>query len=370
MFSVRRGKPIGVLLAGVACFVLVWSSKRSLLLAASLSSRVVDRPASATAKDTFVPVLQDCEGSNKLAPSWCLDDAGVARYTGGSNRTIYRTLSGYERCLANKTVVLVGDSRLRYQYMTLVAFLKSGNWMTCQDYDRITPPREDNGTNVSPECFLIDHEHHQAMRTESWTEWYAKTNEFINDDPHQEELCDCSRRFPFAESTTFENRFFRRRTAHGIIQVNYLQAFVDKAGIHADFPPHAPYNVQGRCEPGNCTGPSQEPANTLTFLNQTLPLLNATHVFVQPGWTIHPDFPCRLDEFARAHSSIDMYFAPHPLSRDNPSPSQHNCTNVRTYDREPPTQNIPKDWYWDRVHVLSIVNQEFNHLLLDKLCGL
>jgi hypothetical protein len=84
--------------------------------------------------------LKNCTSNNKLAPSWCRDDDGTARFVGdaeadgnGIVHKMHCDWKGFEQCLANKTVLFIGDSRVRHQFMALADFLKAGEWMKCQD---------------------------------------------------------------------------------------------------------------------------------------------------------------------------------------------------------------------------------------------
>ena len=43
------------------------------------------------------------------------------------------TYDGYNECLASKTVVFIGDSRVRYQYMHLASYLKTKKFMKCMN---------------------------------------------------------------------------------------------------------------------------------------------------------------------------------------------------------------------------------------------
>ena len=81
---------------------------------------------------TEIVRLEHCQGRNKLAQSWCLDSTGTARYTDQTTNItdeaiekVYWTRHGVEQCLADLSIVMIGDSRVRYQYMALVAFLRT-----------------------------------------------------------------------------------------------------------------------------------------------------------------------------------------------------------------------------------------------------
>jgi hypothetical protein len=61
------------------------------------------------------------------------------------------THKGYEMCLANKTIVFIGDSRVRYQYMNLAYFLMSSRFMRCDDH----PTCKKGLTQPDKYCYLI-----------------------------------------------------------------------------------------------------------------------------------------------------------------------------------------------------------------------
>ena len=84
-------------------------------------------------------------GTVKLPEGWCLsNESNMPFYVGHepknaatrSTRSFVRHYNhkGYERCLANKTVVFIGDSRVRYQFMYLASYLSSKKHMKCKDY--------------------------------------------------------------------------------------------------------------------------------------------------------------------------------------------------------------------------------------------
>ena len=54
-------------------------------------------------------------------------------------------------CLANKTIVFIGDSRVRYQYMNLAYFLMSSRFMRCDDH----PTCKKGLTQPDKDCYLI-----------------------------------------------------------------------------------------------------------------------------------------------------------------------------------------------------------------------
>jgi hypothetical protein len=215
--------------------------------------------------------------------------------------------------------------------MALAAFLKSGKWMKCQDY--IGLGISDNQTD--PSCFLID----ETLNTGGWNKWYQETTQSLNSNTTQDVLCDCSRKTPFLTNTTYENRFLQRKTPFGLIKVTYLQNFLNKVRMHAEFPPHSPFrhmDQQGRCSPGLSDQVSQ--------------------------------FSCDLEMFERHNPSTKMFFISHPPTFGWSTKLPPLRCNVSVLDRTTPAHNVPKTWYWDGHHVRSILNQEYNHMMIKKIC--
>jgi hypothetical protein len=278
--------------------------------------------------------------------------------------------------LANKHIVLIGDSRVRYQYMNLAHFLTTGHWMKCKDYDSLASVNY----TFSPSCYLIDHEASGPKNSISWNDWYSKSTKDLQQNTTQEELCDCHRPNPFKPERTNENRYLRRHTTFGLVQVTYIQNFDDKLKFHAEFPPFSDVSTTNgtdvrRCKPGMCSHPFTNVTDTKTALLEVLPLLQPTHVFASTGWAHNlkdPGLGCALDTFRNQNPSVEAAFViTHPMGRSKgqkPTVPEQGC-NSSFLDRITPTIGVPHSWFWDNVHLLSIVNQEFNHMMLDKICG-
>ena len=67
------------------------------------------------------------------------------------------TIKGFEKCLANKTIVFIGDSRARYQYIYapwFIPLLKMGRFMFCPDMQQGTTYHEQE---YDVECLGIAH---------------------------------------------------------------------------------------------------------------------------------------------------------------------------------------------------------------------
>jgi hypothetical protein len=313
-----------------------------------------------------------------LPKGWCMDTKQTPRYlisdelvrVPQSNFSVkaYRSHAGYLQCLAQKHVVFIGDSRVRYQYLMLLSFLRSGEWMRCRDYGSNHIP--------SPSCMLIDHEVPPYVHS-SWNDWYNQSSSVLG------EMCDCAKAEPFDLATTHENRFFRMSTRYGLITITYLQNYVRRVKFHTEFPPFSPYTsyeesismIPPRCQPGNCSHPALD-LGSIEALLDVVPKLQPTHVFAQDGWRhdngkIPLEFGCAVEKFRRLNPGVQASVISHTHTRGQSSDVRtppHGC-NVSVFDRRVLTENVPRSWYADNMHALSILNQEFNHRQLDLICG-
>ena len=87
-----------------------------------------------------------------------MDDQKIPRHAGNETwppRIIqHYTHEGYEKCLADKTVVFVRYYRVRYQFMNLAVFLVSKRFMKCQDYKNNVASEDNQNAVLDPECYL------------------------------------------------------------------------------------------------------------------------------------------------------------------------------------------------------------------------
>ena len=321
--------------------------------------------------------------STSLPNTWCVDTDGVPRFVGaysaGNVTQVTRyNHAGFKQCLAGKKVVFIGDSRVRYQYMHLSHFLLEGRRMKCQDYS--TEP--DKG------CYLID-----ERAAGSWNEWYKNSTAMIEEGGHvPQSLCDCYRPATFNHpDQSYENRFVR--LSRGNIELVYLQNFVNKVRLGEAYPPFSPFatnansSMSDRCTPGECHGGNRKDVfdgDTNRTLWEILPLLNATDVFVNLGWVhLFPlgsqsTFTCEMEKFMRAHLNMKLTLISHPPNRIKLNEdvtqwfdwsSKLEC-KVGVLDRTFMNFGVPSSWYWDDLHQLSILNEEYNHRLIELMCPL
>ena len=266
--------------------------------------------------------------------------------------------------------------------MYLVSYLQSNKHMKCKDAFP-SMKQEDYYCGM---LMRLDHSRHQM----SWNKWYNwSTFELNKNNSVQDSLCDCYR--VNSMKSIIENRFIKRSTSYGEINMVYLQNFVDEIKMNSAFPPFSSFfpSSEGlssqRCRPGECIPENR----TVVFkgdLNDTmwniLPLLNTTHAFVNHGWrginkdykpSKMPQFSCQMNEFTKHYPNIKMGFISHVPERGYtrnmsipPIAETMDC-KIDVFDRYPIAENVPKSWYIDKLHIGSILNREYNHQFLESL---
>lgn len=246
-----------------------------------------------------------------------------------------------------------------------------------------------------PECFLID----EYLGPPDWNSWYKNSTIMLDSKSlsnsnesaveKQMSLCDCFRPHTFDPSLTYENRFIQRFTIYGTTNLIYLQNFRNKVRMNKQFPPYSSFDplintlAHQRCIVGECDDGNREnvfEGNLNDTLWMILPRLNTTHAFVSLGWEswfnfqAQSDFSCTIQDFERHHPEIKVYLITHPPDlgdKSNPLKSfdvaKLKCA-IKVLDRTSMSKNVPEGWYFDTLHVLSILNEEYNHQLVEKVC--
>ena len=349
----------------------------------TLSSELLDE----SLLETHMLDFEGTNTSNSILPqNWYLDTSKTPRYVRGEEQSMIPRTSiqlynhkGYQHCLANKTVVFIGDSRVRYQFMHLASFLHTQKRMKCWDYFAIM---SDNNITFTPdpECLSINEGFQRQERKRGWTAWYQDSTDLLGTQSSLKEneanLCDCDR----SEDKRYENRFIRRSTPFGDIHLIYIQTTMNLMTFNEDFPPFSSYAPSPkRCNTGECGGVNRNDVfegNLNETLWKILPQLNATHAFVNVGWERAPgqDYSCELQEFEQNHPEIKTFMITTPpetkhLEND---PYFHFPKNLKCkcniLDRTGMNKNVPGYWYWDRVHVDSILNEAYNDLAIQQIC--
>ena len=332
----------------------------------------------------IIPLNYDSCVSNVSVPdNWCLDDSNIPRYVGTEvwpPRTIkHYTHAGYEQCLVDKTVVFMGDSRVRYQFMHLALYLSSQKRLICEDYQTLN-----SSIQRDPDCIVINE---KMMVNNDWNSWYKITSELLDSDYYsntsevgesshtvQSNLCDCSKE-PYPGH---ENRFIKRSTPSGEINLVNLVNCLGYVPMNEEYPPFVKFEDAPKRSIFPTVG-KWENYNVNKTLWNILPKLNTTHAFINLGWEWNTnfddvsEFSCNIREFERHHPSIKVYFITSPPSRpnlsiDHPWNMKMLKCDCDILDRTVMNKNVPRSWYWDDLHVLSILNEEYNHRLVEKIC--
>ena len=185
-----------------------------------------------------------------------------------------------KRCLANKTVVFVGDSNMRYQYLALSHYLHTGHW---DAWPRSGVPRrrfsvcnENSYPYITVNGTLIHLKRPADPR--KWSGFFEKAGEVLG----HNELCECRKELEM------ENRWY----SEGELRVGFAW-FISMASqtslMHA-WPPWD--GVADECRRANCSHTSESPRppkesvhtlNASSFVKQRLAPLRPSAVVFGPG---------------------------------------------------------------------------------------
>ncbi len=306
---------------------------------------------------------------------WCTDELGAAfcARPRGPNSPLQlqrRTVLGFEQCLGGKHILLMGDSRVRYQYLSLVHLLSQDAFPRCA--------AEGGDACPNDTCSVIN-----ERVASSWTSFYEVTHGKLTQNPNVSAMCDCYRhdRPAFDPDRTRENRFFSKTTLSGEIRLTYLQAFwPPHNNVYLDprFPPMCENSQLGMCSPGQCHDNRTIRFTAHEAVETIVPLLHPTHVFASQGGGNGADFGCTLARLQAAFPAIRTFFLTHPADADEHAQLAQNKTvrtpmaqscNASVFDRFTPTLHAPRGLYWDRLHVLGSANGELNQLMANLVCG-
>lgn len=280
--------------------------------------------------------------------------------------------------MADKTIVFIGDSRVRYQYLDLAWYLKSEQFVKCFDHTYY----RDEGFTPEKECLVIF-----ERFSSGWMSFFKQSTDMLETYPTvQRSLCECFRR-PTDEADWFErsyeNRFTRRMTSHGEINLIYFKSYTNHVRISKNYPPFTSFSSaltspSKHCEPGECAFEGDVNATLWTIIPSLKP--KPTHVFAQLGWehefnfATQSEFSCVMKDFANKHPDIKLYLNSHPPIKGNVNnpratfdATKLKC-DIDVFDRSIMTENVPQYWYYDTQHVMSILNEEYNHFMMKMIC--
>ena len=192
-----------------------------------------------------------------------------------------RTLSGIEKCLANKRILFIGDSRTRYQYTTLATLLAYEQFPRCKEAGNVT--------KVEWMCQMT------GNYERDWKSFLQTTNIALNTN-HTNEQCYCMRD-KVARDATRENRFFNFTTKYGSGKLDMMITGPNNIYVDKEF---HPFSNTARCKVGTlCPASKQEQfMNIATFLEHVAEKFRPTHVFASSGWA-ELDIGCILNEFTQ-----------------------------------------------------------------------
>jgi hypothetical protein len=121
--------------------------------------------------------------------------------------------------------------------------------------------------------------------------------------------------YQYTPIDTYENRFIKRSTPFGEINLIYLKNFMNLICMNEEFPPYSSFaSTPKRCKTDECNNRTEDAfqGNLNETLSNILPQLNAMHAFISLGWEDNfpfvnqSDFSCTMREFERHHPDIKL----------------------------------------------------------------
>ena len=133
------------------------------------------------------------------------------------------------------------------------------------------------------------------------------------------------------------------------------------------------------CQPSKCDEsiwPGELVVSLERALDEIVPQLRPTHLFASSGWR-GSDIGCLLDAYVKKNpegaGKTWVITHPHIVVQNEMVPLENapQSCNAAVFDRYMMTLNLARDarFYIDILHVLSSLNEEFNHRLADTICG-
>ncbi len=314
------------------------SRNASLRPVATIDSTERSFVVNSTAAPTLAPFVATT--ASPVADRWRFANGGW-RYSSGGVDVVPRSANETRECLRGRRVAFVGDSRTRYQYLTLARFVATGRRAKCAE--------PDDPTEFA--CVFAN-----ERRSKGWRDFYETTTNGLTV-AGSRETCACYRPedaegldWPTASSRIVERRVFEGRGA----TLFYFQNF-------GSLPMLEPL--------GSATGPGRpigtRPFDLETYAKLRLPLYRPTHVFLNGGWG-DADVGAIVARYAEDHPGVVVVAANNPAFRDERSGS--DVARARGHDRKRIAWTAPPALYWDNAHVSTSVNDVFVETALEFVC--
>eukprot|EP00928_Gymnodinium_smaydae_P053250 TRINITY_DN37289_c0_g1_i1.p1 TRINITY_DN37289_c0_g1~~TRINITY_DN37289_c0_g1_i1.p1 ORF type:complete len:362 (+),score=25.39 TRINITY_DN37289_c0_g1_i1:50-1135(+) len=202
------------------------------------------------------------------------------------------TQAQLRQCLANKRVVFVGTSTLRYEYLTLAYFAEYGTWPSDMKNVQFGWPAHRVGPTPLNEMEVLWSTHlpYEAVSPRpaamgckrddlKWESFYRYTNLLFNG----HEVCDCYRYGNHYANTT-ENRMYT--SAAGDVKIAYFQWW-GQASVPRGMCPVQAFTAPGTTAP---TCPAGEGSNfawqspVADFVSNIVTQMAPTHLVMNADW--------------------------------------------------------------------------------------
>lgn len=194
--------------------VQILSKGKNALKSPSTSFRALEKTRDDSEDDDFQYDDDDFQDDDEDPDD---DDEDDGKFDARVSARIIQTQSLLGPDVRNFHMAMMGDSLVRYQYLSLVYMLRWGSWF---DPRRMHPHLVKERSFVSP------------FHDQDWTEFYWQTNRMVA--PY--ESCDCFRKH-YRQSTFLEhvhevseNRYYYDRDRN--VSVTYIQAFGHATSQH------------------------------------------------------------------------------------------------------------------------------------------
>jgi hypothetical protein len=325
----------------------------------------------------FLPSLQ----ADKARWRGC--DDGTRTYEPATCAMRRFTAREARQCLAGQSLLLAGDSLTRYQYMSLAYFLKNGAYP-----DRTSRDDGRHGKNVCIEGSYRGGPH------DAWQTFYIEsTAQLSTNGTPGAERCDCFRELQWNTSRLFENRFYR--DDENDISLTFLHAI--NAPMHGHHSAAAPTVEAYSYRPPDWQGDLADALESVvprlvpkvdvliwnsgvfrTYLPTDDALLRrimragkrvAKRAFWKGTTTYHgggdQQDECSIDQkdLTAKRIAIEEGWDIYDLS-----PATHMFSEPGFHWKWPGPADNFTGVYWDAVHFLPYMYEEFNTMLLNEIC--